>query len=164
MNEVWFPLPKDAFCQVWLILAKRFWRRRLSKVIVKVLSQFWYLPLEKELTVHVIGQQGMLTPLMHLISPLVYPGVSVCHALILYCFSFTCTRLIRVHYLCLNCLAMWPFIWSNLNPPLPEDIWVKFGWNWTSGSGEDVKNLKSLQMDRQTSNYRQSKKITCAFN
>ena len=25
-----------------------------------------------------------------------------------------------------------------------------FGWNWPSGSGEEVENVKSLQMDRQT--------------
>ena len=45
-------------------------------------------------------QQGMLTPPRHLIPPLVYPGVHVCHALILY-FFFLITRLITARYLCL---------------------------------------------------------------
>ena len=29
------------------------------------------------------------------------------------------------------------FIWINLNPLQPRMDCVKFGWNWTSGSGED---------------------------
>ena len=34
------------------------------------------------------------------------------------------------------------FILSNLNPLHPRIIHAKFGWNWTSGSGEeDFKNL-----------------------
>ena len=27
---------------------------------------------------------------------------------------------------------------------------AKFGWNWPNGSGEEVKNVKSLQTDKQT--------------
>ena len=27
---------------------------------------------------------------------------------------------------------------------------AKFGWNWVSGSGEEVENVKSLQTDRRT--------------
>ena len=30
-----------------------------------------------------------------------------------------------------------PFIWINLNPLPPQMIYVKFGWNWPSGSGEE---------------------------
>ena len=41
------PLPKDALCQVWLKLARWFWRRRFFKS-VNVFSLFRnYLPLEK---------------------------------------------------------------------------------------------------------------------
>ena len=29
------------------------------------------------------------------------------------------------------------FIWTNLNPPHPNIICAKIGWNWPSGSGED---------------------------
>ena len=41
-----------------------------------------------------------------------------------------------------------PFIWINLNSLHPRMLFVKFGWNWSSGSGED-ENVKSLQTDRQ---------------
>ena len=30
-----------------------------------------------------------------------------------------------------------PFIWTNLNPLHPRMLCAKFGWNWTSGSGEE---------------------------
>ena len=30
-----------------------------------------------------------------------------------------------------------PFIWTNLNPLHPKMICAKFGWKWTSGSGEE---------------------------
>jgi hypothetical protein len=33
---------------------------------------------------------------------------------------------------------------------------AKFGQNWSSGSGEEVKNVKSLQTDRQTTDARQT--------
>ena len=60
----------------------------------------YYLPLEKELTVRVISQQEMLTPPMHLISPLVYPGVRACLTLI-FVLLFWITRLMTVCYHCL---------------------------------------------------------------
>ena len=53
---------------------------------------------------------------------------------------------------------------------------AKFGWNWPSGSGEEVENVKSLQTDRQTdgqtdgqtdrqtTNDRWSEKLTWAFS
>ena len=31
-----------------------------------------------------------------------------------------------------------PFIWTNLNPFYPRMHCTKFGWNWPSGSGEEV--------------------------
>ena len=43
-----------------------------------------------------------------------------------------------------------PFIWTNLNPLHPRMLCAKFGWNWPSGSWEEVKNRKSLQTDGQT--------------
>ena len=30
------------------------------------------------------------------------------------------------------------FIWTNLNPLNPRTLWAKFGWNWSSGSGEEL--------------------------
>ena len=43
-----------------------------------------------------------------------------------------------------------PFIWKNLNPLYPKLLYAKFGWNWSSGSGEEDKNVKSLQTDGRT--------------
>ena len=35
-----------------------------------------------------------------------------------------------------------PFIWTNLHPHHPRMLCAKFGWNWPSGSWEEVKNRK----------------------
>ena len=42
------------------------------------------------------------------------------------------------------------FIWTNLNPLPPRMLCAKFGWKWSSGSGEEDENRKSVQTDRQT--------------
>ena len=49
----------------------------------------------------------------------------------------------------------WPMviIWTNLNPLHPGMLPAKFGWNWPSGSGEEVENVKSLT-DGQTDDGR----------
>ena len=60
-----------------------------------------------------------------------------------------------------------PFIWTNINLLNPGMLCAKFGWNWPSGSWEEVKNRKSLQTDRQTKEERWSgelKKIHPALN
>ena len=44
----------------------------------------------------------------------------------------------------------WSFNWTNLNPMLC----AKFCWNWSSDSGEDDENMKSLQTDGQTTSER----------
>jgi hypothetical protein len=49
--------------------------------------------------VGVTGRQGMLTPPRHLIPPLVYPEVSVCHIL-RFVFSTGLTKLMTVRYSC----------------------------------------------------------------
>ena len=36
----------------------------------------------------------------------------------------------------------WPFIWTNLNTLYPKMLCVKFGWSWSSGSGEEDENVK----------------------
>ena len=43
----------------------------------------------------------------------------------------------------------WLFIWTNLNPLHPRMLCTMFGWNWLSGSDEEVKSLKSLQTNWQ---------------
>ena len=50
------------------------------------------------------------------------------------------------------------FIWTNLNPLHSRMLYVKFGWNWPSCSGEEDESVKSLQRQR-----RQRIKLTWAF-
>ena len=45
---------------------------------------------------------------------------------------------------------VWHFIWTNLNSFHPRMLWVRFGWNWHSGSGNEDKNVKSLQWQWRT--------------
>ena len=47
----------------------------------------------------------------------------------------------------------WPFIWINLNHFHLRMLCYKFGWNWPSGSGV---NVKSLQTDKRTTDDRRS--------
>ena len=47
LNKLESPLLKDALCQVWLRLAKRFWRRRFLNFINAFSLFHNYLPLEK---------------------------------------------------------------------------------------------------------------------
>ena len=57
-----------------------------------------------------------------------------------------------------------PFIWTILNSLKLRMLCAKFGWNWPSGSWEEVENRKSLQTDgrtdRQTRDDRRSEKLT----
>ena len=46
-----------------------------------------------------------------------------------------------------------PFIWTNLNPLYPRMLCVKFGWNWSCGSGEED-CLTSSMYFRYILNYR----------
>ena len=63
-------------------------------------------------------------------------------------------------------------IWTNLNFLHPRKLFAKFGWNWSSGSGEEDENVKILQTDgrtdgqtdRQTTDNRWSEKLTWAFS
>ena len=52
LNKLESPSPKDTLCQVWLKLAKWFWRIRFSN-FVNVFSLFpYYLSLEKRVALH----------------------------------------------------------------------------------------------------------------
>ena len=42
-----------------------------------------------------------------------------------------------------------PLIWTNMNPRHPRMLFAKFVWNWTSGSGEEDENVKSLRQRQQ---------------
>ena len=57
-----------------------------------------------------------------------------------------------------------PSILTNLNPLHSKMICAKFGWNWLCGSGEEDKNVKSLQQRwRRTTDKLWSEKLTWAF-
>ena len=57
----------------------------LIRFYTRILTTYFRLPdLGYWLTLGVSGQQWMLTPPTHLISPLVYPGVRVCLVLIFF--------------------------------------------------------------------------------
>jgi hypothetical protein len=47
LNKLEFPSPKDNLYQVWLKLARWFWKRRLLKIFSVFLLFRYYLPLEK---------------------------------------------------------------------------------------------------------------------
>jgi hypothetical protein len=51
-----------------------------------------------------------------------------------------------VHFYSLAVISPWrraiPFIWTNLKPLYPRMTCAKSGWNWHSGSGEEVENVK----------------------
>ena len=64
------------------------------------------------------------------------------------------------NYLPLN--RAWPFIWINLNPFHPRMFYAKFGWNWPSGSREEVEDVKFT--DWQMPDNRCSEKLTWAFS
>jgi hypothetical protein len=52
LNKLKFPLPKDDLCQVWLKLAKWFWRRRFLNDSTPLLHFCDYLPFEQELALY----------------------------------------------------------------------------------------------------------------
>ena len=71
------------------------------------------------------------------------------------------------HYLVIISPWKWegPFIWTNLNSLNTKMIFVRFGWNWPSGSGEEDENVKSLRQCQRsrTTNKFWLKKLTGAF-
>ena len=68
--------------------------------------------------------------------------------------------LLLFHYY-LPCKRAWPFIWTNLNPTHPRMLYVKFDWNWPSGSGEEFLIFPQCI---QTLDKRWSEKLTWAFS
>jgi hypothetical protein len=60
-----------------------------------------------------------------------------------------------VHFYSFAIISPWrraiPFIWTKLKPLSPRMICAKSGWNWPSGSGEEVENVKVYRRtDRRT--------------
>ena len=52
LNKLEIPLPKNALCQDWLILAQWFWRRQFLNIFNIILHFCSYLPLEKGVAFH----------------------------------------------------------------------------------------------------------------
>ena len=57
-----------------------------------------------------------------------------------------------------------PFIWRNLNPLHPRMLCAKFGWNWPSGSWEEVEKWKVYrQTDGQRDGQTDRRRMTGAW-
>ena len=130
MNKIESLSLKDALCQVWLKLAKWFWRRRFFNFI-NVFSLFLnYLPLEKGRAIH----------LMKLESP--PPKDALCQ-IWLKLAQWFCRRFlnfINVFSLFPNYLPLEKYRALHLNKlesPSPKDAFAKFGSNWPSGFGKE---------------------------
>jgi hypothetical protein len=64
LNKLDCPLPKDDLCQVWLKLAKWFWRRRFLNDTTPFLHFCDYLPLEKDLDLYLNKLEFTFVPSM----------------------------------------------------------------------------------------------------
>ena len=53
-----------------------------------------------------------------------------------------------------------PFLWINMNPLHSRMLCSKMNWIWTSGSGAEDKNVKSLQWQSQMTHNILSEKLT----
>ena len=109
LNKLKSPSPKDALCQVWLKLAKRFWRRRFFN-FVTVFSLFRnHLPLEK----------GGVLHLNKLESP--SPKDALCHVWLKLAQWFWRRRFFnfvndfRYFVIISHSKRAEPFIWTNFN-------------------------------------------------
>ena len=162
LKKLEFPSPDDALCQVWLNMAQWFWKRRFFN-FGNVFSLFInYLPLEKDRALHLNKSES--------------PSYKDALCQVWSSGSWEEDVYISsIHFRYFLIISPWkrarPFIWRNLNPLHPRMFCAKFGWNWPSGSWEEVENRKSLQTDghtdgqtdRQTTDERRSEKLTWAF-
>ena len=72
-------------------------------------------------------------------------------------FKFHTCIFVFLNYLPLE--RAWLFIWSNLNSIHQRILCAKFGWNWSSGYGEEDQNVKSLRQQRRTTDKFWSEKV-----
>jgi hypothetical protein len=123
------PLSRDTLYQVWLNLASWFWRRFLKMFSVFLLFCY-YLP---------IGEgQSPFNPLTQgqFVSSLIKIGPVVLEKNI---FKWPTPFLHFCDYLPFEeDLALWPFIWRNLNFLYPRIICTKFDWIWLAGSEKKI--------------------------
>ena len=72
--------------------------------------------------------------------------------------SFFCNFFPGIFAVLLLSLPMEKSVFIYLNPLYPRMLCAKFGWNWHSSPGEEVENMKSEEMDKQ------SEKLTWSFS
>ena len=140
--------------------------RRFLNIFNKILLFRYYLPLEK----------GMAFYLNKLESPL--PKDALCQVWLKLVKWFWSRRFFNIfnNYYIFAIISPGkrasPFIWRILNPLHARMLCAKFGWNYPSGSGKEVENVKSLQTDkrtngqtdRQTTDKKWSEKLIWAFS
>ena len=143
LNKLETPSPKYSLCQIWLKLAKRFWREDL---LIPAMYFRYFVIIFPWLTAGPFVWTNLipLHPSMSLWSNLVEIGKVVLDKRF---FNFGNVFSLFRYYLPL--VNGGPFIWTNLNPHHPRMLCAKFGWNWPSGSGEEDENVKSLRQRRQ---------------
>jgi hypothetical protein len=78
-----------------------------------------------------------------------------------------------VHFYSFAIISPWrrdiPFVWAKMNSLDLRKICAKSGYNWPSGSWEDVENVKVYRRtdgptDRRTTDKRRSEKLSRAFS
>ena len=145
LNKLESSSPTDALCQVWMKSAQRFWRWRFFN-FVNLFSLFCnYLPLGKGVALHL---NKLESPFSHECS---VPSLDEIGPAVLEKKIFKFRQYVFAFFVIISpWKRAWPLIWTNLNSLYPKMICVKFGWNWLSGSGEEDKNVKSLQTKRRT--------------
>ena len=146
----------DALHQVWLILEWWFWRRRFLLNFVDVLPLFcYYLPLVKSRALY-LKKKCILFTWECFVAGFVKIGPVVLEK------DFSISSMYYCYFIIISpCKRAWPFIWTNLNPTHPRMLYVKFDWNWPSGSGEEFLIFPQCI---QTLDKRWSEKLTLAFS
>ena len=148
------PSFKDALCQVWWKLALCFWGRRFSN-FVKEFSLFHYhLPFEIGVTPQLKKKNCIPFIQGCFVLCLVEIGQVVLEETI---FKFRQRTFANHYYLPLKKGV--PFFWTKLNSRM---LCAKFQWNWQSGSGEDIENIKAYR--RRTVDQKSSLELPAQLN
>ena len=157
LNKLESSLTKDALCRVWLKLAQ--WSRRRSFLILSMYFRYFVI----------ISPWKIAGPYIWTKLKFIHPRMP--------CFKIGWIWLsgsgeedfqLSSMYFCYFVIISpykraGPFIWTNLNSLDPRMLCAKFGWNWLSGSWEEVTDGRT-ETDRQTTDERRSEKFTWAFS
>ena len=124
LNKLESPAPKDAICQVWLILAQWFWRGRF------LFSSMYNCYLV------------IISPWKRA-GPFIWSNLNPLYTRMLcakFCWNWPSIsgeeNFLPFHYH-LPWKRVGLFTWTNYYPLHPRMLFVMFGWNWPSGSIED---------------------------